>query len=86
MDYVEGPTLATAREVIDDKAESVARSEVRRALDPLHNAGLVFGDVRSPNVKVNITTGKVKLIDFDWAGVEGQVRYPYLTVCLNFPS
>ena len=84
MDYIEGPTLATAREVIDDKAEGVARSEVRRALDLLHSAGLVFGDVRPPNIKVNITTGEVKLIDFDWAGVEGKVKYPYL-ISMDIP-
>ena len=78
MDYIEGPTLAKAKAVMDDRAKVVARSEIRRALDLLHNAGLVFGDLRSPNIMVKITTGEVKLIDFNWAGVEGQVTYPYL--------
>ena len=77
MDYVEGSTLAKAKGM-DDNAKGVARSQIRRALDLLHNDGLVFGDLRSPNIMVNKMTGEVKLIDFNWAGVEGQVRYPYL--------
>ncbi|KDQ57045.1 hypothetical protein JAAARDRAFT_157094 [Jaapia argillacea MUCL 33604] len=41
-----------------------------------HLAGFVLGDVRPPNVLVS-ATGVVKLIDFDWAGREGdEVRYP----------
>lgn len=39
---------------------------------------LFFGDLRAPNanVMVNAETSAVKLIDFDWCGVENEVCYP----------
>ena len=39
-----------------------------------HNKRLVCGDLRPPNVL--FSGGKVFLIDFDWAGKEGEARYP----------
>jgi serine/threonine protein kinase len=53
------------------------RHDVRRALDLLHDHGLVFGDLRPPNIMIT-DKGEVELIDFDWAGEQGQVRYPSL--------
>jgi serine/threonine protein kinase len=53
------------------------RSEVQRAIEVLHGRKLVFGDLRSPNVMIS-KMNKVKLIDFNWAGEEGQARYPSL--------
>ena len=78
MDYIKCSTLATAKAEMDDRAKGVARSEICQALKLLHSAGLVFGDLRSPNILVEIKTREVKLIDFDWAGVDGQAKYPYL--------
>ncbi|EED84629.1 predicted protein [Postia placenta Mad-698-R] len=44
------------------------------AVEELHSEGLVFGDLREPNV---IDTDKgLMLIDFDWCGQEGEARYP----------
>jgi hypothetical protein len=37
----------------------------------------VFGDLRPPNVMIT-KDGKVKLIDLNWAGEEGQAKYPSL--------
>lgn len=44
----------------------------------LHDHNLVHGDIRTPNI---ILEGDgepwgVKIIDFDWAGKEGEARYP----------
>jgi len=55
----------------------MVQSEVRRALELLHSNGLVFGDLRPPNVMIN-KNGKVKLVDFNWPGEEGQAKYPSL--------
>ena len=77
MEYIEDSTLTTAKESMDQEARDRARSEIDRALDLLHQRGFVFGDLRSPNILAK-TTGEVKLIDFNWAGVVGQVKYPYL--------
>jgi hypothetical protein len=80
MEYIEGQTVAALKEKagMGKDLKEVVRSEVNRALDiPHRERSLVYGDLRGPNVMV--TKDKmVKLIDFDWAGVQGQVRYPSL--------
>jgi serine/threonine protein kinase len=43
----------------------------------LHSNGLVFGDLRLPNTMIT-KANEVRLIDFNWAGEEGQTKYPYL--------
>jgi len=77
MEYIEGQTFATVKADMDQDAIARVRSGVERALGLLHKGGYVFGDLRSSNIMVE-KTGEVKLIDFDWAGVQGQVKYPYL--------
>lgn len=55
------------------------RTDVREALDILHEADLVFGDLRRPNVLVvPDANGKPggRLVDFDWCGKVGDDRYP----------
>jgi serine/threonine protein kinase len=77
MEYVHGDTFAVAKSKMDGEMVKTVKSEVRRALTLLHEHGLVFGDLRPPNVM--ITKEKtVQLIDFDWAGEAGQVEYPHL--------
>lgn len=75
MEFVGGETLNKSE--MSGEAAEVVQSEVERALKLLHRHGLVFGDLRAPNIM--ITTGnEVKLIDFDWAGEEGRAKYPCL--------
>ena len=75
MEYVDGDTLAVAKKKMSEESVRTVRSAVQRALELLHDCGLVFGDLRPPNVMVP-KDGKIKLIDFNWAGEEGQVKYP----------
>jgi serine/threonine protein kinase len=53
---------------------------VKEALGKLHAEGFVHGDVRDANILVdsNSLEGDVKIhiIDWDWAGHAGEVRYP----------
>ena len=51
--------------------------EMREKLAAFHQAGFVHGDVRDTNVMVR-RDGKPEfmLVDFDWAGKIGEVRYP----------
>lgn len=50
----------------------------------LHTKGYVFGDLRRVNILVT-KEKKVQLIDFDWAGKEGDVRYPMcLSPCISW--
>jgi hypothetical protein len=48
--------------------------QLRTAVKTLHDANYVHGDLRAPNAL--ITTGGLKLVDFDWCGEEGKARYP----------
>jgi serine/threonine protein kinase len=77
MEYVDGETLAEAKPKMDQGMIEIVRSEVQRALELLHSHGLVFGDLRLPNILIT-KDGKVKLIDFNWAGEDEQAKYPSL--------
>lgn len=75
MEYLEGkPSYVGGRHRDADVSKKVLE-----AIQIVHSAGYVLGDVRPPNVMIG-EGGKVKLIDFDWAGEwkEGDegVRYP----------
>ena len=82
MEFVRGETLDKSE--MSGETAGVVRSEVERALKLLHRHGLVFGDLRAPNVMIttmdyeNGQGNDVKLIDFDWAGEEGRAKYPCL--------
>ena len=49
--------------------------DVRKAVDLLHAANFVFRDLCLQNIMV-CHNGKIKLVDFDWAGIHGQAKYP----------
>ena len=54
--------------------------QVEAAISCLHDANLVFGDLRDANVLYSSSDGsaegKILLIDFDWADEDGKGRYP----------
>lgn len=55
------------------------RSDISRALEILHDDGLVFGDLRAPNILVvEQDDGEPHgmLVDFDWCSQENVGRYP----------
>lgn len=71
MDFFDGePSYEGDRHKDPDVYEKVAA-----IIGVAHGAGFVLGDVRPPNVLIS-GAGAVKMIDFDWAGREGAVRYP----------
>ncbi|THV04062.1 hypothetical protein K435DRAFT_714825 [Dendrothele bispora CBS 962.96] len=51
-------------------------ADVHRAVDILHDKGIVFGDLRLPNILVRDISQRAVLVDFDWAAKEGEGRYP----------
>jgi hypothetical protein len=61
---------------------STVLNDVKLALEKLHEEGLVFGDVRRPNIMVYKSREKGEeewrglLVDFDWAGPVGKTKYP----------
>ena len=58
------------------------RAELRGKLTGLHrvNFKFVHGDVRDVNVMVRKDRTGWRLVDFDWSGEIGEVRYP---MCVN---
>ena len=56
--------------------------DVKLAIKGLHDAGLVFGDLRRPNILITKQPGDDRehavLVDFEWVGQDGQARYPAL--------
>jgi len=73
MDWVDGKT---AHETETEKNEwpRDAQDQIRKALETLHKAGFVFGDLRHPNIMFQ--GDKALFIDFDWSGPAGKVLYP----------
>ena len=54
---------------------------MKRALVRLHGAGFVHGDVRDVNVLIRndgapAGCADVLVVDWDWAGREGEAKYP----------
>jgi serine/threonine protein kinase len=48
---------------------------VEQAIRILHDASIVFGDLRLPNIVIT-KEHKLMLVDFDWCGIDGIDRYP----------
>ena len=68
MEYVPGEEV---NGVLSNPAHIAS---LRAAITTLHRAGLVFGDLRRPNVLV--AKERLVLIDFDWCGKDGEATYP----------
>ncbi|CUA77656.1 hypothetical protein RSOLAG22IIIB_12743 [Rhizoctonia solani] len=77
MEYVNGVDLGRSDDLT---LPMCVGQDVERALSILHDADIVFGDLRSPNVMLvkgadDKITG-AKLIDFDWCAKHLEGRYP----------
>jgi len=78
MDYFEGKTAHEPWPKSTDRLPKTIREEVERAVKELHRIGLVFADLRKPNIMVatEVNPPQVKLVDFDWCGEHEKGRYP----------
>jgi hypothetical protein len=84
MDLVHG-RHASSKEFRCRELPWTVLDDVKRALRNLHDAGLVYGDMRRPNIMV-VKRPRSRdddneelcglLVDFDWAGRVGVVKYP----------
>ena len=78
MEYIE-------RDTMEPLWPDDACKKVEEAIKKLHDAEFVFGDLRAPNII--FSGGNAFLIDFDWAGREGEARYPRnLSRGVNWPK
>ncbi|KAI6095799.1 hypothetical protein EDD16DRAFT_1778249 [Pisolithus croceorrhizus] len=64
-------TLAKTR--VPDSTKNLIHAK----LAGFHEAGFVHGDIRDTNIMVSKSDNtQFRIIDFDWAGIAGEVRYP----------
>lgn len=61
-----------------DQISSEMSDALQKAVGILHDGNFVHGDVRDVNLMVPEEggVGNFMILDFDWAGFEGEVRYP----------
>jgi RIO-like serine/threonine protein kinase len=75
MDRVDGKSIWQLQE---DKrpVPAIVLTSVTDAIDLLHEKDIVFGDLRDPNILYDASEARVVLVEFDWAGKDGESRYP----------
>lgn len=95
MDYIDGKTLHDIFGPQPHPLPMGVKTGVRRALNILKSHEYVFGDLRRANVMLvneqpqsQPIDKRIRFIDFDWAGKEGQgLRYPFhLASVVRTPS
>ena len=59
-----------------DLSNPKKRKIAQRILDAFDAKNYVHGDLRLPNLIISDETEDIMLLDFDWAGVADQVKYP----------
>lgn len=63
--------------LMECSARSTHREEIAAKLVSLHQESYVHGDIRDTNIMVKKDGSLgIKLVDFDWSGKIGEVRYP----------
>lgn len=49
-------------------------TDINDVVKEIHSHGYVHGNLRPPNFIIN--AGRLLLVDFDWGGKEGEVKFP----------
>lgn len=73
MEFVDGQMMSHFQGM-EEKLPRELYTSVKCAIDLLHNADYVFGDLRPQNILVKGSSGV--LVDFDWVARAGEGRYP----------
>lgn len=76
--YMVVMTFIEGYDMLYESESLIPTDKIRAVIDQLHQSGYVHGDIRDTNVMVS-SNGHVILLDFDWAGESGKVRYPMNT-------
>ncbi|KAF8341490.1 uncharacterized protein EI90DRAFT_3034109, partial [Cantharellus anzutake] len=86
MEYVAGKTLAVVLGSEARNSSIDALNTLPSVIESLHAKNFVYGDLRPPNIIITVE-GKVQLIDFDWAGKNGEARYPLsISTSIKWPE
>ena len=91
MEYLQGSTVA---QLLADPSRNHPThildleliAELERIIKFLHSHDYVYGDLRGPNIMITLEKN-IKLIDFDWAGKVGHVKYSnFLSPKIGWPA
>jgi len=89
MEYINGSMLSDITKLTKDDTERILQ-ELYNAMQKLHEKKLVFGDPRKNNIMIQKDINgmqHIKLVDFDWCGIEDQACYPaFINHEINWPS
>jgi len=95
MEKIEGKTLyemySSSARATHKQQKSVIQQKLKEAVSHMNHRNFVHGDLRTPNIMIReaeITSSSPTpiILDFDWAGTEGIVKYPsHLNPNANWP-
>lgn len=68
MEKVEGSQLQMP-------VNTLVEMDLKTTVSKMHDKGYVHEDLRPQNILV-LMENTIRILDFDWAGKEGEVRYP----------
>ncbi|TFY75088.1 hypothetical protein EWM64_g8926 [Hericium alpestre] len=76
MEHIEGRMVAELVE--QGELSKTLRARISEAVELLHENQMVHGDIRGQKMMIRVEgeEEKVKVLKFDWAGQEKEVRYP----------
>ncbi len=61
--------------------------QIEEFVKGFHGRGMVHGDLRRNNLKVTLDGKRLIVLDFDWSGKEGIVRYPpFMNTAIAWPA
>ena len=81
---IEHRPLSTFNALDKARLSSWLKPRLSDLVHSFHEQDLVHGDLRDTNVLVSEDGMQVKLVDFDWGGKAGEVRYPSAINCTDF--
>ncbi|KAG5635817.1 hypothetical protein H0H81_010047 [Sphagnurus paluster] len=83
MEFLEEPwqLLWQLKRLSTISEPEILKERLRAALVEMHQKHMVHGDIRDTNVMLNMDVANIPrfmILDFDWAGQVGEVKYPKL--------
>ena len=81
MEYIEGKTLHECNSTLKDSQKDAIKVKLKAAVQRMKNKNYVHGDLRLPNIMIKDSEVDSEfptpiILDFDWAGIDGEVKYP----------
>ncbi|KAG8885629.1 hypothetical protein FRB99_004453 [Tulasnella sp. 403] len=74
MEYITNPFKLFSD--LSDDERATLEPAIENAVSQMHRAGYVHGDLRRVNVLGDPDTKNIKIVDWDWAGLNREVTYP----------